>query len=106
MRVVMDVVERGSGKRVRERVRRARCHDVVVEERPRVQVAVLHRRAAQRRGRVLSRPPRVREVALLVARGNLHALPPLHAMRRAAGRPATFTSATAPHRKDFRSGGS
>lgn len=73
MRVVMDVVERGSGKRVRERVRRARCHDVVVEERPRVQVAVLHRRAAQRRGRVLSRPPRVREVALLVARGNLHA---------------------------------
>ena len=34
MRVVMDVVERGSGKRVRERVRRARCHDVVVEERP------------------------------------------------------------------------
>lgn len=76
MRVVMDVVERGSGKRVRERVRRARCHDVVVEERPRVQVAVLHRRAAQRRGRVLSRPPRVREVALLVARGNLHAMPP------------------------------
>ncbi len=36
MRVVMDVVEGRRRKRVRERSRRARCHDVVVEERPRV----------------------------------------------------------------------
>ena len=94
MRIMMDAVEGRRRKRVREWwVRRARCH-VVVEERARVLVAVVHRRAALRRGRVLSRPPRVREVALLVARGNLHA------MRRAAGRPATFTSATATHRKD------
>lgn len=72
MRIVMDVVEGRRWKRVREWVRRARCH-VVVKERPGVKVAVVHRRAALRRGRVLSRPPRVREVALLVARGNLHA---------------------------------
>jgi len=84
VRIVMDVVEGRRRKRVREWwVRRARCH-VVVEERARVLVAVVHRRAALRRGRVLSRPPRVREVALLAARGNLHA------MRRAAGRLATL----------------
>ena len=34
MRVVMDVVEGRRRKRVRERSRRARCHDVVVEKRP------------------------------------------------------------------------